>query len=145
MTILERIDNDLITAMKARRMEEMTALRLLKSILKNKTIELGKEVTDEIAVVTLRQQAKKHKDSITAFKEGNRSVLAEREEQQLKVLEQYIPSMMPEAEVNALVAKAITDNPGAAFGQLMKQIIAESQGRADNSLVSALLKAKLSP
>ncbi len=144
MSLLDTILADIKTAMKAHDALTLGVLRMVSAAAKNKEIELKHALTDVEVLDVLRKEAKKRKESIASFTAGNRPELATQESAELRVLEAYLPAMMSEADVVAIVVRVVASSSTKEFGPLMKQIVAETKGQADASLVSKILKSKLS-
>jgi hypothetical protein len=118
-------------------------LRMVIAAAKNKELELKHLLTDTEMLDVIRKEAKKRKESIASFTAGNRPELAAQEARELAVLDAYLPAMMSDREVAAMVARAVAAAPVQEFGPLMKIIIAETGGRADAGMVSKILKSVL--
>ncbi|MCB0419404.1 MAG: GatB/YqeY domain-containing protein [Bdellovibrionales bacterium] len=148
MSLKEQIQADVKSAMKERDSERLTALRSLQSSIKNKEIESRpNEITDNDILDVIKKTAKKHKDSIDQFKAAGREDLVEKESFELSLIEKYLPAQMGEAEVKAIVVKAI-ETVGATsmkeMGAVMKEVMAQTQGAADNKLISQIVRDSLS-
>lgn len=85
-------------------------LRGVVSEIKNQTVNAGKEITEDICINVLRKCAKQRKDSILNFEAGNRNDLAEKEKKELKLIEQFLPQMLSEEQIQMKVLKLIADN-----------------------------------
>lgn len=151
-SILERVNDDLQAAMKARDKARLRALRSLRTALTNKEIEQrqeGKETVlseqDELAVV--QKQVKQRKDSIEQYEEADREDLAEKEREEIQVLEEYLPEKMSDEEL-ADRLEAIIDQVGASsmadMGPVMGRAMEELRGRADGSRVQKMVRQFLS-
>jgi len=142
MSLLERIDEDLKTALKARDMLKATVLRGLKSDIKYKQIEMGAVPSDDDIIAVLNTACKRHRDSIEQFGAGNRPDLVEKESAELVIIAAYLPEQMPEDKVRALIAESIAatgaDSP-AKTGLVMKDLMPKIKGRADGKMVSRLV------
>jgi uncharacterized protein YqeY len=143
--LLQTIDADLKTALKEKQETVLSALRNLKAALTNAKIEHQGELSDEEVLKVIAKKVKQHKDSIQSFLAGNRADLAQTEQAQLAVLEQYLPAGLSDAEVSAIVAQTIDRlrPAGLDFGKVMKEAMKEIAGRADGQLVSQLVKEQL--
>jgi uncharacterized protein YqeY len=142
----DRILDDLKAAMKARDSFRTGVLRGLKSDLKYKEIELGRDLTDEDCLAVFRSAAKKRKDSIDAFLKGGRTDRADEEKTELAEIKKYLPAEMDEEELINLIAEIIGETGAAGpqdFGKVMKVTMAKATGRADGKRVSALVSAQL--
>lgn len=141
-TILE----DLKNAMKSGDKRSVSVLRMLNSEIKNKEIEKGRILSDDLIVGVITSQAKKRKDSITAYKEGGREDLAEQEEKELDILKKYLPEQMNEEEIKKEVKKAVKELNGSGasdIGKVMGFLTTKLKGKADNSVVSKIAKEEL--
>ncbi len=151
----ERIETDIVVAMKARDEHRLTTLRMVKSALKNKEIDKRaplEEVEEQAILTTLIKQ---RKDSAEQFTKGNRPELAEKEEVEIKMIEAFLPQSASEEEVRTIVMGAIEhlakDAAGARPGpkdmgpamRVVRQRIAASGIRADGAMVSEMVKAEL--
>lgn len=139
------INQDLKQAMIGKKELELSVLRMLISALKNKQIELKnrEDMSDEQVIEVVKSEVKKRKDSIEAYKAGDRNDLVEKEEAEIKILEKYMPEQMSEAEVEKIVAEVVAgmENPSpAVFGQVMGQVMAKVKGQADGAVVSTAVK-----
>ena len=147
MSIKTQIMDDLKTAMKAREMELVSTLRLLQSALKNKEIDLRpNEPTEEDYIAVLKKNAKQRKESISQFKDAGRDDLAQNEENELKIIEKYLPELMSEDQVKAVVTDVIAETGAASMkdmGKVMQAVLAKTGGQADNKMVSQFVKEAL--
>jgi uncharacterized protein YqeY len=146
MTILERLERDMIEAAKAREKERLGAIRYLRSELKNREIELRRELEDEDVIEVLSRVAKRHRESVTQFRDGGRGDLAEREERQLAVTEGYLPEKLGEGELADLIGRTIEEvgagGPGD-LGAVMKALMPKVKGRADGGVVRGMVHSSL--
>lgn len=148
MPLQETIQKDALVAAKAGKAVEADILKMVLASLKNARIannneDLGEE--EEIKVVFA--EAKKVKDSIEQYKKGGREDLMKREEEQLLVIERYLPAQADEDEIRNIVEKVIGDTGAANMGHMgmvMGAVMKELQGKADGSVVSAVVKDMLS-
>jgi uncharacterized protein YqeY len=147
MSVLEQIDNDFKEALKSQNSEMVSVLRMLKSAFKNTQIEKGHELSDQETIAVLEKQAKQRQDSIAQYKSGNREDLAAKEQSELDVISKYLPEKMSEEELRGLVAEIITELGASSMqdmGKVMKAVLEKANGKADGSMVSAIVKEKLS-
>jgi uncharacterized protein YqeY len=153
MTIGEKIQTDIVTAMKARDEHRLTTLRMVKSALKNKEIDKREKLTDAEETQILTTLIKQRKESVESFTKGNRPELAEKEQTEIGIIETYLPQAAGEDEIRAVVQGAIAQiaeggtKPGPKdMGSVMKAVQQRIQAdglRADGKLVSELVKAEL--
>lgn len=145
----QRINKDLIAAMKGRQEFELSVLRMLVSSLKNKKIALGnkEELNDEQVLEVVKSEVKKRKDSAEEYKRGGREDLADKELAEIEIIGKYMPEQMSDEEVEAAVGDLIDslgDVSAKDFGVIMGQAMAKLKGKADGSAVSAAVKKILS-
>ena len=155
MGILQKLDADIITAMKAREAQKLEALRMVKSALKSKEIDKREPLTEAEAQKVLGTLINQRKDSVEQFTKGNRPELAAKEQSEIALIEAYLPQSASEDELKALVTGAIDQltasnggtKPGPRdMGTVMKLIqarIAADGIRADGKIVSDLVKKAL--
>ncbi|MFA5052968.1 MAG: GatB/YqeY domain-containing protein [Parcubacteria group bacterium] len=147
MLLKERIASDLKTALKNADSFRLGVLRLITSSLQNEAIakrtksEEG-DLTEEEVIAVLKREAKKRKESILAYSEGNRSDLAEQEERELKLIGEYLPAEPKREEIEEAAKKAI-DSGAKDFPSVMKIVMAEFKGTADGKVVSEVVKSLL--
>ena len=147
MTLREQINQDLVTAVKAKDAARVSTLRFLISAIKYKEVDKKAELTDAEIVEVLGKQVKTHKESIESFTKGNRPDLVAKEESELALLESYLPAQMSEEEVKAVVTKKlgelISNGQTADFGTLMKSSMLELKGKADGTVVKRIVEEVL--
>lgn len=147
MTLREQLSQDLISAMKSKDAEKVSTLRFLISAIKYKEVDKKSELTDAEVVEAISKQVKTHKESIEAFKKGNRPDLVTKEESELKILQSYLPVQMGEGEVRERVAEKLEElrNQGQAvdFGTLMKLSMFDLKGKAEGSMVKTVVEKVL--
>ena len=153
--IAERLNKDIVVAMKAREEDKLTALRMVKSALKAKEIDKRQPLTDAEEQSVLTTMLKQRRESVEQFTKGNRPELAAKEQTEIALIEGYLPKAAGEDEVRKIVHEAIAqitkDNGGTRpvqkdMGAVMKvaqQRILASGIRADGRMVSDLVKAEL--
>src|ERR1700684_631832 len=117
MSLVEKIHQDMVGAMKQRSVERFSTLRMVKAALKNKEIDQRSPVTDEQAVQVLTTLIKQRRDSIEQFTKGNRPELAEKEAAEITVIEEYMPKAAGDDELRQLVTSTLAELRAQA-GQL---------------------------
>ncbi len=147
MSLSEIITTDMKEAMKAKDNATLSTLRLLRSAIKNKQIDLQHELSDEEVQAVVKSQAKQLKDSIESFTSGGREDLAESTASELEILKKYLPEEMSDEDLEAIVKKAIEDSGatskadmGKAMGMAMKAVA----GKADGNRVKEIVAKSLS-
>ena len=153
--IAERVNKDIVVAMKAREEDKLTALRMVKSALKAKEIDKRQPLSDAEEQSVLTTMLKQRRESVEQFTKGNRPELAAKEQAEIVLIEGYLPKAAGEDEVRQLVIEAIAQiakgnggtRPGPKdMGAVMKvaqQRILASGIRADGRMVSEMVKAEL--
>ena len=147
MPLSDQITSDMKEAMKAKNNATLSTLRLLRSALKNKQIELQHELSDEEVLSVIKSQVKQLKDAAVSFEEGGRDDLAKSTQVELVVLEAYMPEEMSEEQLTQIV-KEVVEQTGATskadFGKVMPQVMKKGAGKIDGSIAQSILKSKLS-
>ena len=142
MTVAEQVRADITSAMKAQEKERVGALRLVLSELQ-KAAKEGSD--DELAV--LRRERKRRLEAASQFRDGGRPELADQEEAEAELISGYMPAELGDEELDAIVATAIAEKGASSpkdMGQVMKVVMAKSEGRADGKRASARVREALS-
>ena len=148
MSLEAKLTTDIGIAMKAKDATRLTALRMLKAALMNKSIEKGRalEATEELQVVSTL--VKQRRDSIEQFTAGGRADLADKERAEIGVLETYLPAAVPVEELERVVAAAVAETGASGpkdMGKVMKAVMSALSGKTvDGKKVSEVVRAKLS-
>jgi len=150
MSLAQQINQDFLTAYKAKQDSIVSTLRMLKSALTNKEIEqkIPKEqgLTDDEVMAIIKTEIKKRKDSVLAYGQASRQDLVDQENQEIVILEKYLPEPMSEAQVQAVVLTVIAQTGAkspADFGKVMGAVMTQTKNQADGQLVSKIVKAEL--
>ena len=148
-TVRERIDADLKEGMRSKNELQTSVLRMLKSAIKYKEVEPGATgPLDEPAILqVIATLIKQRRDSVEQFKSGGRPELAEKEEQEISVLQNYLPKQLSADELRAEVQAAITEAGAKSakdMGAVMKLVSPRLQGRAEGRAISDEVKSQLS-
>jgi len=144
--LFDRINSDLITAMKAKDEATVSALRMLKSALKYKEVDLKRELKDEDVIDVLSHQAKQRRESVESFEKGGRPELAAKEKVEMALIETFLPAKLTEAELDQIIAETIAAcgaQSARDMGKVMGALTPKIKGKADMSKVSGLVKSKL--
>ena len=148
MTVQEKIQMQMTEAMRNKDQLRLSVLRMMKSAIKNKEIEKMKPLDDGEAVSVLNTLVKQRKDSVDQFRKGGREELAQKEESEIKIIEEYLPAAASEDDIRNAIEEAIQETGAASIkdmGKVMKTALARLAGKsADGSRVSQLVKEKLS-
>ncbi|MDR0964983.1 MAG: GatB/YqeY domain-containing protein [Myxococcales bacterium] len=147
MSLKQRLADDLKAAMKARDEAALSALRLLKSAITNREIELKRDVDESELVKLVEKALKQRRESMEVYRQAGRVELAEREEAEAQVLGRYLPEQLTPEALAALIDEALREVNATSpqqMGLAMKAALAKVGARADGKAVSALVKQKLS-
>lgn len=145
-TLLQKIESDFIAAYKARREVEVGVLRMLKTAVKNRQVELGREPDDGETLEIVGRQLKQRKESIEQFRSAGREDLASKEESEMEFLACYMPEPLTPEETEALVEAAIAELSAQGMkdmGRVMGAITSSHKGRVDGKALAALVRSKL--
>jgi uncharacterized protein YqeY len=146
VSIAERVEQDLVTAMRARDATRLATLRLLKAAAKNAEVAKRAPLTEEEYEAVVRRQVKMRREAASEYDRGNRPQQAAQERDELVILETYLPAQLDEATLRQLVMQAIeqtgASSPGE-LGRVMSHAMRATQGRADGNEVSRLARSLL--
>jgi uncharacterized protein YqeY len=148
MSLVEKINADLKTAMLAKDDVSLRGIRAIKAAILLAQTEpgAGKELSAEKEIQILQKLVKQRKDSITIFQQQNREDLASKEIEEVNVIEKYLPQQMSEDEITAVIKKIIADTGAAGMkdmGKVMGTANKEMAGKADGSKISTIVKQLL--
>jgi uncharacterized protein YqeY len=149
MTLVERITQDLTTAMKAKDVARTSVLRMAKAALKNREIDKGEPLDDPEVVKALQSLVKQREDSAEQYAKGGRPELAEKERAEIVVLKEYLPAEVSDEEIAAVIDKVIQETGASSpkdMGKVMKAAmaaLAESGKTVDGKRVNAAARKKL--
>jgi uncharacterized protein YqeY len=147
MSLKKTILEQLTTATKAKDSVRMNTLRMLRAAIKNREVELRTELEDQEILRVIRTQIKQHRDSIRHYKEGGRSDLEEKEEQELAILMSFMPEQLSQEAITKMVTRVIEEVDAKDMrdmGKVMKSIMATVAGSADGKVVSEIVRKQLS-
>ena len=147
MDLLARVNEAMTAAMRSRDQTTLGSLRMLKTALVNRRIELGQELTDVDAQKVVATLAKQRQDSIAQFEQAGRTELVTQEKAELEALQRFLPPPVDEAAIERIIDTAITETGATSprdMGRVMKQVMAQFAGQVvDGSTIGALVKQKL--
>lgn len=147
MSLRDQINDDLKTAMRSGETVRRDTIRLLTAALKQREVDERKTLTDGDVLAVIEKMIKQRRDSISQFEQGGRQDLADKEKQELTLLQTYMPQAMGEDELAAAIAAAVSETGAAGpadMGKVMAVLKPKLAGRADMGKVSAAVKARLS-
>ena len=146
MQLRERLTADMKEAMKSRDTLRLSVIRMVISSVKNRDIELRRELNDSEITDAIVSLCKQRRESIRLFKEAGRQDLVEKEEAELALMQEFLPQQLTREELESLVDQAIAETAatsGKDMGKVMKALQPQVSGRADGKLVSEVVKQKL--
>lgn len=144
MTVLERVETDFKTAMKSKDELALSVMRLVRSALKNKQIELGRDLKDEDTHAVLKTMIKQYQDALTDFQAAGRQDLLERQQKEIDLIAQYLPPSLPAEELEKIVTEAVKSSGATDMGKAMGAAMKAVAGRADGNEVRAIVQRQLS-
>ncbi|MHB1282099.1 MAG: GatB/YqeY domain-containing protein [Acidithiobacillus sp.] len=147
MTLRERLQEDMKSAMRAREAERLVTIRMLLAAIKQREIDERRELDDTEALSIVDKLIKQRKDSASQFIAGNRPDLAQKEESEIVFLAVYLPEALSSAEIDGLIAETMTAVAASGpkdMGKVLTALRPQMQGRADMAAVAEKVKARLS-
>jgi len=142
----DRIKDDMKAAMRAKDKDRLKVIRMIQAAIKQIEVDERVELDDERIVVVLDKMLKQRRESIKQFNEAGRNDLSEIEEAELLVIQDFLPKALTPEEIEDMVAKAVSDSAAESIkdmGKVMGILRPQMLGRADMSVVSSVIKAKL--
>lgn len=140
MTLLQQIDHDFKEAMKAKDELRLSTLRLLRTSLKNKQIEVQKELDDQAVQAVIKTMIKQYQDALSDFLNAGRTDLADRQQREISVLTEYLPPALPREELEAIVRSALQSSGVTDIGKAMGVAMKAVNGRADGGDVREIVQ-----
>lgn len=147
MSLLDTIQKDMVTAMKAKDEERLSAVRMIKAALKKHEIDSMKPLTEQSEMQVMNTLLKQRRESADMFRKGGREDAAAKEEREITLIESYLPAVATDEEVQAAVSAAMSET-GATSSKQMGLVIKSAQARlagkrVDGKVLSDLVKQKL--
>jgi uncharacterized protein YqeY len=146
MTLKERITEDMKTAMRSGEKDRLAVIRLLQAAIKQREVDERITLDDAQVTAVLEKMIKQRKESVVAFEKGNRADLVAKENAEIAVLQPYLPAQLSDAELDAIIAEAISSTGAVSIkdmGKVMGVVKSKAAGKADMGAVGARIKAKL--
>jgi hypothetical protein len=146
VTLKERITEDMKTAMRSADKERLGVIRMLQAAIKQREVDERITLDDAQVLAVLEKMLKQRRESIAQYESGGRADLAAKEAAEIAVLQVYMPAQLSEAELDALIAAAISQTGAASvkdMGKVMGIVKSQAAGRADMGAVGARIKARL--
>ena len=144
--MIEKLDKDMIDAMKNKEKDRLTVIRMVKASLKQEQIDHKKEINDDLLIDVVNRQIKMRKDSIGEFEKGNRTDLVEKTQSEIDILMNYLPEQLSDEEVNKIIDEIFEDVKPTGqkdMGKVMQQATAKLKGKADMKEVSTIIRERL--
>jgi uncharacterized protein len=146
MSLIERMEDELKEAMRARNQERTATLRMTLASLRSAEKELQRPLKEDEELQVLQRERKRRTEAAEAFREGGRSEQADKEGRELAVIEEFMPEPMSEDEIERIIDDAIAETGATSLrdlGRVMADVMPQVAGRADGSTVSQLVREKL--
>lgn len=147
MSLTEKLNADMKSALKQRNKLKLSVLRLLRAEIKNMEIEKKRLLNDEEIYKIIQREIKKRKESIEQFRKGSRSDLVQQEEAELAVLYDYLPAQASDEEIRKTIESIVDEIPDGTrinMGMIMPEAIKKLQGRADGKRISKIARGFIS-
>ncbi|RFB17563.1 GatB/YqeY domain-containing protein [Bacillus sp. HNG] len=148
MSLLERLNNDMKTAMKNKEKDRLSVIRMVKAALQNEGIKLGtSELTEEAELTVLTRELKQRKDSLREFSNAGREDLVNKIQTEIEILEVYLPEQLSEEDLVEIVKETVQEvnaSSKADMGKVMAAIMPKVKGKADGGLVNKIVQQQLS-
>ena len=148
MSLDERLVEEMKQAMKSNDKLRLSAIRMIRSALKNKEIELRKKLEDEEIVKVIQVMVRKGEESVEQFQTGGRMDLVEKEKREIEILKSFLPQPLSQEEILTIVDQSIQETQASSpkdIGKVMKSVMPKIGGKADGKLINQLVKERLSP
>jgi uncharacterized protein YqeY len=148
MSLEEKLAEEMKQAMKAGDKLRLSTIRMIRSSLKNKEIELRRKLEDEDVVRAIQAMVRKGEESVEQFQAGGRADLVEKEKKEIEILKSFLPQLLSQEEVIEIIGQSIQETQASSpkdIGKVMKSVLSKIGGKADGRLVNQLVKEKLSP
>ncbi|MCK4640755.1 MAG: GatB/YqeY domain-containing protein [Candidatus Marinimicrobia bacterium] len=147
MGLKERLQKDMIEAMKSRNNVKVGVIRLVRGMIRKLEIDQKKDFTDDDVIGVLSNAAKQRREAIKAYTEGGRDDLVKEEEAELAVIETYLPEALSTDELEKIITGIIAETGAATMkdiGKVMPRVMQKVKGRVNGSEVQAIVRSKLS-
>jgi len=148
MSLEERLVEEMKQAMKSNDKLRLSTIRMIRSALKNKEIELRKKLEDEEVIKVIQVMVRKGEESVEQFQTGGRVDLVEKEKKEIEILKSFLPQPLSQEELLKIVDQSIQETQASSLkdiGKVMKSIMPKIGGKADGKLINQLVKERLSP
>ena len=141
MTLKEKLLSDMKEAMKSKDSLKLGTIRSVIAAVKNQEIDLRKDLDEEEILAIVSREVKKRKEAASLYKKGRRPELEDKEIQEMKILQTYLPEQVSEEDLRQRIQQVIEETGAEGmkdFGKIMKTLVPEFKGKADNALIKEL-------
>ena len=148
MSLEERLVEEMKQALKSNDKLRLSTIRMIRSALKNKEIELRKKLEDEEVVKVIQAMVRKGEESVEQFQTGGRMDLVEKEKKEIEILKSFLPQPLSQEEILKIIDQSIQETQASSLkdiGKVMKSVMPKMGGKADGKLINQLVKERLSP
>jgi uncharacterized protein YqeY len=148
MGLEERLVEEMKQAMKSNDKTKLSTIRMIRSTVKNKEIDLRKPLDDDAILRVIQGMVKKSEESIEQFKAGGRMDLVEKETKEIEIMKSFLPQPLSREEVLKVIDQTIEETKASSLkdlGKVMKTVMPKLGGKVDGALVNQLVKERLSP
>jgi uncharacterized protein YqeY len=148
MSLEEKLIEEMKQAMKSNDKLRLSTIRMIRSALKNKEIELRKKLEDEEVIKVIQVMVRKGEESVEQFQTGGRVDLVEKEKKEIEILKSFLPQPLSQEELLKIIDQSIQETQASSqkdIGKVMKSIMPKIGGKADGKLINQLVKERLSP
>jgi len=146
MSLKDQLTEAMKAAMKAKQADRLSTIRQLRSAIKNKEIEIGRELDDDAVIGVIGTQVKQRREAAQMYHDNDRPELAAKEEAELAVLQEYLPAQLGRDEICTIIAEVIAEVGATSLkdlGKVMPRVMARTKGAAEGKLVNQLVREKL--
>ena len=148
MSLEERLLEAMKDAMKSNDKLRLSAIRMMRSAVKNREIEVRRTLSDEDVIRVIQGMVRKGEESLEQFEKGGRADLVEKEKKEIEILKSFLPQALGQEEILKIIDECIQETQASSLkdiGKVMKSIMPKLGGKADGKLINQLVKEKLSP
>ncbi len=148
MALGERLIEEMKQAMRSNEKLRLSTIRMIRSAVKNKEIELRKQLGDEEIFKVIQGMVRKGEESLEQFEAGGRMDLVEKERSEIEILKSFLPQPISQEEILRIINESIEETHASSLkdlGKVMKSVMPKLEGKADGKLINQLVKERLSP
>ena len=148
MALEERLVEEMKHAMKANDKVRLSTIRMIRTAVKNREIDLRKKLEDDEIIRVIQGMVRKSEESVEQFQQGGRPDLVEKENKEIEILKSYLPQSLSEEEILKMIDQSIQETQASSLkdlGKVMKSVMPKVTGKADGKLINQLVKERLSP